>query len=459
MSMYFPAQGMLLAAGKVIAGHPWWGIWFSSGVMCAVICWMLQGWVPPFWALFGGLLAILRLGLFSYWVDMYHGGTIPAIGGALVLGTVPRILKRATPWHGLLLGAGAALLAYSRPYEGVLICVPAGCFLVYSLWKRSQADLRLLAVRLSPFAAVLVGCGAFLAYYDWRVYGKALTLPYEVNRATYAVAPHFVFNKIEQEPQYRYAVMRDFYVNGELQDFRNVRTVGGFVARTAQKAGVTVLFFFGIALLPALVALPRILADRRVRFLLWGAVFFGIGIAVNAWIFPHYVAPLTAGIYALLIQGIRHLRCWGRRDGTGLSVFRGMAIVCVVLTVVRVAAHPLNIEIGRWPTLFTWYGMEPSGLERARISRDLASRPGPQLAIVRYASGHWPYDEWVYNDADIDRAKVVWAREPDDRSVPADLLRYFHGRSVWLIQPDVSSERIRPYTVADAGAEVRMSSR
>jgi hypothetical protein len=235
--------------------------------------------------------------------------------------------------------------------------------------------------------------------------------------------------------------------------------VGGFVARTAQKAGVTVLFFFGIALLPALVALPRILADRRVRFLLWVAVFFGIGIAVNAWIFPHYVAPLTAGIYALLIQGIRHLRCWGRRDGTGVSVFRGMAIVCVVLTVVRVAAHPLNIEIGRWPTLFTWYGMEPSGLERARISRDLASRPGPQLAIVRYASGHWPYDEWVYNDADIDRAKVVWAREPDDRSVPADLLRYFHGRSVWLIQPDVSSERIRPYTVADAGAEVRMSSR
>ena len=49
-----PGQGILLAAGKLIGGHPFWGVWFSLGLLCASICWMLQAWVPPEWALVGG---------------------------------------------------------------------------------------------------------------------------------------------------------------------------------------------------------------------------------------------------------------------------------------------------------------------------------------------------------------------------------------------------------------------
>src|SRR5664279_4067614 len=94
MSMYFPAQGLLMAAARVLTGHPWYGILCMSALMCAGICWMLQAWLPPTWALLGGMLAVLHLGLFSYWVNTYTGGgLISACGGALILGALPRFLK------------------------------------------------------------------------------------------------------------------------------------------------------------------------------------------------------------------------------------------------------------------------------------------------------------------------------------------------------------------------------
>ena len=125
MSMYFPAQGMILAAGKVLTGHAWFGLLFVTALMCAAICWMLQAWLPPTWALLGGMLAVLHIGLFSYWINTYSGGgSVAALGGALVLGALPRLMRGARFRHGMLLALGIVLLATSRPYEGLLLCLP-----------------------------------------------------------------------------------------------------------------------------------------------------------------------------------------------------------------------------------------------------------------------------------------------------------------------------------------------
>ena len=73
------------------------------------------------------------------------------------------------------------------------------------------------------------------------------------------------------------------------------------------------------------------------------------------------------------------------------------------------------------------------------------------VRIVREGSGHYPLNEWVYNDPDIDASKVVWAREMDAAD-NRELMHYYPDRTVWLVEPDTTPATLVPYTaVAELG--------
>jgi hypothetical protein len=450
MSMYFPGQGLILAAGRVLTGHAWYGVLATTALMCAAIVWMLQAWLPPPWALLGGALAIMRLGLFSYWIDSYSGaGSIAALGGALVLGALPRFMKTVRLRDGLLMATGVILLGTSRLYEGLLLCLPVLCYLAWWVFfGKNRPAAALLLRRTAVPLGLIVAAGAWMGYYNYRVFGSPTTLPYTADRAKYAVAPYFVWQSPQPRPLYRHEVMRKFYERNELDAYRKIHSLSGFVPETLLKVSRGTLFYAGIALLIPLIMLRRVFLDRRIRFLLVCVLVLAAGQLVEIFLVPHYLAPFTAAFYAIGLQAMRHLRL-SKPGGqpVGSALVRLTVTLCVFLTGVRLFAEPLHLDLPVWPAIgiFEWYGVSiESGATRAKIEADLAQQPGKSLVIVRYSPAHQPLDEWVYNAADIDHSRVVWAREMDGAE-NLELMHYYKDRTVWLVEPDTKPTKVSLY--------------
>ena len=435
MSMYPPAQGLVLAAGQLL-GHPWIGQLLITSAMCSALCWMLQGWLPPWWALFGATLAALRLGILSYWMNTYWCASVAALGGALVVGAWPRIKTRRSTTAAVALAIGLAILANSRPNEGLVLAIPIALAFLIWLLDRRHSSLRQRAPCVATILGILVVAAAATGYYYQRVTGSALRMTYQVTRSTYAMAPYFLWQTPRPEPEYHHEVFRSFY-RWELARFEDSLTPIGFLRSSAVKIGQWWQFYVGPALTLPLLALPWAFRDRRIRLPLIVLACMAAGFSVQTWTFPHYFAPATAVLYLVITQCVRHMRLWRSQDDRwGRALVALLPIVACALIVVRVTAVVAHAPIEPpWPR---------GNLQRARVVHELEHMPGRQLVIVRYGQQHNVDWEWVWNDADIDGSKIVWARDMGDLR-NRELLDYFKDRQVWRLNGDDAAPEPQPY--------------
>jgi len=437
MSMYPPAQGLMLATGQIM-GHPWIGQLLTTALLCSAICWMLQAWLPPTWALFGAFLAVLRIGILSYWMNGYIAGSLAALAGALVLGALPRIKHHARLSYAVAMGLGIAVLANTRPFEGLVFCLPIAAALV--IWLLTQKRIVVATVFrrvVLPLSLILAATGAGMGYYFWRVTGNPFVMPYQVNRQTYAVAPYFIWGQPRPVPVYNHAVMRDFYVGLELHSYQSGLTPRGFFRHLLFKGYALWIFYVGPALTISFFSFLYLFRDRRMRFPLLVAAAVVFSVIIETWTSPHYVAAATGLFVLLLVQCLRHLHCWRwKGKPIGAAIVRAVPVVCLTMIVLRIGAAATHVPIEP-----PW---KHGDIDRADILRELEALPGKQLAIVRYSPSHSPHSEWVYNRADIDAAKVVWARDMGKKD-NQELLEYFSDRKIWLVEADSPAPRLLPY--------------
>jgi len=435
-SIYPVMQGLFLSFGEVVVRCPWWGVVLSVGLMCAAIEWALRAWLPPFWALLGALLAALRFGVFGYWMNSYWGGAAAALGGALVLGGLPRIFQTAKVRDAFLLALGMAVLANSRPYEGFFYCIPVAVFLfawmfgaeLFCRWcgfrsVRYAGRTKVLRVAL-PLTATLLLAAVFMGSYFWRVTGDPFTMPRVLEARQFSITPIFIWQKLRHAPHYDDDRLRFFYTQYEPND-----------SSEPQRAFSYWAFYLGPAFSLPLLVLPLLMRNQRTRslLLLTGATVMAVGI--EWWARDHYFAPATAALLAVALQGMRYWRCSLRHSRWN----RVAALPALVILIVAITEGGLLYANAAPGPLPDWALTTRPFNRRFEVERQLQALGGKHLVLVRYTKRHDRepaiHNEWVYNGADIDSSQIVWARELDEEH-NRKLLQYFSDRQVWLVNPD-----------------------
>jgi hypothetical protein len=413
----FPlGQGFILLVG-------WAGVALSVGALCALCYWMLLAWTTPEWALVGGLLAVIEFGPLNQWMNSYWGGAVAGCAGCLVFGALPRLRDEGRAHYGGLLGLGIGIHWHARPYETTFLLLSVAMFLA-PRW-------RMLITPILVFVPIM----AISLVHNKAVTGGWTTLPYQLSQYQYGVPTTFTF---QQLPTPHRELTREQQLDYEQQSQVH-EIAGNFWQRWVSRLRFYRFFF----LAPLYLAIPVFLVrtrERRFRWVLLTILLFSLGTNFYPYFYSHYIAALTCLFVLVSVIGLEQLGQWNDLAA------RILLFLCAAHFLFWYGLHASrDAELDATMSQFeSWDAInhgDPQG--RIAIRSQLEASPGQQLVFVRYGPQH-RFEEWVHNAADIDHARIVWARDlgPDENQ---KLLRYYLNRAAWLLEPDAHPPRLQPY--------------
>jgi hypothetical protein len=432
-SIYPVGPALVLALGQIVFGLPWAGVALSAAAFCALCYWMLRGWTTPGWSLAGGLLAVCEFGPLSNWMNSYWGGAVSAAAGCLVFGALPRIRERGRVRDAVVLGLGIGLQMLSRPYESLFLDVAVVLFWIPELRRRKKWPK--LARAAVPAALAVLPALLLIGIHNRAVTGSWTTLPYELSRYQYGIPTTFTIQPVPL-PHASLTAAQRLYYEGQSAAHGGSETPVAWLERFWSRLPFYRFFLLPPLMLAAAFFLPLM---REFRYLWVGVTIalFALGTTFYPYFFPHYIA---AAACLFVLAGVRGLQ----RMKPGAA--RGILLLCGAHFLFWYGVHALGSErlvrvLAPYETADAINFGDPAG--RIAVDRLLEAAPGRHLVLVRYSSSHG-YSEWIHNAADIDGARVVMALElnPDDNDA---LERYYPGRTVWLLEPDLVPPRLRPY--------------
>jgi hypothetical protein len=433
VSNYFPGHALFLAAGKIALASSWAGVLAEYALFLAALYWALRGWMPSRWALVGIVLAAVRFGIASYWIDAYHGGFLPALGGALIFGAFPRLRKNVPVGEsaglGLIFGAGLAILAATRPFEGLAYALPFAAVLFWE--KRKNAATLVLASAAA--CAVAFPALAGLGMYFQHVTGSPFVTAYQVSQKTYgwpvqlaaANPPKIEFRHVEMQRYYEYEISERGKIDGPVD----------FVEFLTFRLQEYWRFFFGPLLTIPLLMLGRV---WRRRPMLLVAALGAIAAVLMEGASPHYLAPATAALVAIVVEGCRYF------DGLRIRLAPVLIAAMAFILVLRIGLEQAGLPYTQKLNFQSWCCRVEGDHNKARMIAELDRIPGEHLVFVKAKTDPANLFQWIYNDADIDASRIVWARDMGEER-NAELEKYFAGRKVWMVNPNIEPASVAKY--------------
>jgi hypothetical protein len=113
---------------------------------------------------------------------------------------------------------------------------------------------------------------------------------------------------------------------------------------------------------------------------------------------------------------------------------------------VRIVAENVGLPYTQKLNYQSWCCKQRGDYSRSRVAEFLKAQSGKHLVIVVPKESEFNLLQWIYNDADIDASRIVWARDlgPLENT---KLVDYFKGRDVWRVDPNVVNPQAVPTNV------------